>query len=273
MAQSPEFVVGEVGSIWRYPIKSMRGEEIVTANVTQRGLVGDRVLALVDVETGKVASSKNPRRWPQLFGFRSAYEEATPEQSAAIIWIVFPDGERVRSDSADVESKLASQLGRPVRLASPGPGAATTEGYWPNYDWLSQRDEVFEFLFPTNTFYDGSIVHFLTTATLHHLHSFSPGSQFEPARFRPNFVINTADGLEGFVENQWFGRTLKLGEVQLRVDRPCPRCVMTTLPQGALPKDPEVLRTAVQQNGGNVGVYASVIRGGQVRRGDTVELL
>jgi uncharacterized protein YcbX len=60
--------------------------------------------------------------------------------------------------------------------------------------------------------------------------------------------------------------------VRLTVTDPCPRCVMTTLPQGELPKDPNVLRTAVQHNRGNVGVYAHVSRGGRVRRGDAVGL-
>ena len=65
---------------------------------------------------------------------------------------------------------------------------------------------------------------------------------------------------------------MTLGDVALRIDRPCPRCIMTTLPQGDLPKDPAVLRTAVQANEGNVGVYATVIQGGTVRRGGAVRL-
>jgi uncharacterized protein len=81
-----------------------------------------------------------------------------------------------------------------------------------------------------------------------------------------------ADGTEEFIENAWIGRTLALGGVRLRVDGPCPRCIMTTLNQGDLPKDPSVLRTAVQHNEGNVGVYATVIEPGLVRRGDVVEL-
>lgn len=264
--------VGQVLSIWRYPIKSMRGEEVIAAEVSEAGLVGDRVLALVDVETGKVASSKNPRRWPQLFGFQAAFEERIAGPLASTARITFPSGEQVRSDSPDVESRLSAALGRSVRLARPGPTAATTEGYWPNYDWLTQRDEVFEFPFPPGTFFDGATIHLLTTATLDYLQLLAPASQFSPDRFRPNFVIKTADSSTGFAENQWFGRSLKLGDVVLRVDRPCPRCVMTTLPQGILPKDPEVLRTAVLKNGGNVGVYASVVRGGQVRRDDIVTL-
>jgi len=60
--------------------------------------------------------------------------------------------------------------------------------------------------------------------------------------------------------------------VLLQISGPCPRCVMTTLGQGDLPKDPGVLRTAVQENEGNVGVYATVVRSGRVRRGHSVDL-
>ena len=75
------------------------------------------------------------------------------------------------------------------------------------------------------------------------------------------------------VENDWVGHTLVIGdEVRLQITGPCPRCVMTTLPQGDLPKDAGILRTAAQNNQANVGVYAAVVTGGTVRRGDGVSL-
>jgi uncharacterized protein YcbX len=86
-------------------------------------------------------------------------------------------------------------------------------------------------------------------------------------------VVETANGEEDFVENAWIGQILAMGDaVRLSITGPCPRCVMTTLPQGDLPKDAGILRTAAQQNAANVGVYASVLQGGTVRRGDSVRL-
>jgi len=83
----------------------------------------------------------------------------------------------------------------------------------------------------------------------------------------------TASAAKDFVENGWIGRTVAIGEaVRLNVTGPCPRCVMTTLPQGDLAKDPGTLRTAAQHNKANVGIYASVLRGGTVRRGDAIRL-
>ena len=85
--------------------------------------------------------------------------------------------------------------------------------------------------------------------------------------------MEAAGGARDFVENAWVGRTLAIGEaVRLGIAGPCPRCVMTTLPQGDLPKDPGILRAAAQHNRANVGVYASVVQGGRVRRGDAIRL-
>jgi uncharacterized protein len=265
--------IGRVVSIWRYPVKSMLGEELNATTITERGLLGDRAFALLDVESGKVASAKNPRRWPQLFACRAVYM-APPETGQPLpeVRIALPAGEMLTTDQPDIEAELSAALGRPVRLARTGPAQATAEGYWPDHDWLPQRDEVFEFTLPTGTFFDGASVHLVTTATLERLRAVAPSSRFEVPRFRPNLVIEP-NGAEGFVENDWLGRTLMLGQVHLRIDGPCPRCIMTTLPQNDLPKDPAVLRTAVEQNHGNVGVYASVVRAGAVQRGDQVTLV
>jgi uncharacterized protein len=64
---------GAVIALWRYPVKSMLGEELNASAVTERGLLGDRAYALIDRADGKVASAKNPRKWPQLFDFRATY--------------------------------------------------------------------------------------------------------------------------------------------------------------------------------------------------------
>jgi uncharacterized protein YcbX len=273
MPESEASAAGRVVEIWRYPVKSMLGERLEGVAVTERGLVGDRAYALIDVETGKVVSAKNPRRWPNLFEFRAAYDVPPRDaRSMPPARLTLPGGETLTTDQSDVEPRLSAVVGRAVRLARTAVEGATAEGYWPDYDWLEARDRVFEFPLPAGTFFDGALVHLVTTATLRRLGELAPESQFAVPRFRPNFVIDVTDGSEGFVENDWIGRTLQLGAARLRVEGPCPRCVMTTLAQDGLPKDPGVLRTVVQSNHGNVGVYASVIEGGTVRRGDEVRL-
>lgn len=268
--------VGRIGEIRRYPVKSMLGETLEAAEVTERGLIGDRAFAMIDVETGKVVSAKNPRRWPNLFEFQAAYQDSSdrPEASSSSR-ITFPDGESHTTDDPDIETRLSAAVGRPVRLArstEAAPGAAG-QGYWPDHEWLPDRDQTFDFELAPGTFFDGAVLHLLTSATLDRLRSLNPTSRFDVRRFRPNILIETTDGSTGFVESAWIGRTLAIGPVLARIDLPCPRCVMTTLPQQDLPKDPAVLRTAVQQNAGNIGVYAAILRGGRVRPGDEVRLV
>ena len=105
------------------------------------------------------------------------------------------------------------------------------------------------------------------------LRELNPQGRFEVRRFRPNIVVAPDAGARGFVENDWIGHTLAIGsEVRISITGPCPRCVMTTLPQGDLPKDPGILRTAARHNQVHVGVYGTVLKGGTLRRGDLVRI-
>ncbi len=271
MDETGETVAGRVVAIWRYPFKSMMGEELNAADVTETGVVGDRAYGMIDVETGKVASAKNPRRWPSLFDFRASFPEP-PHDPANMppARVTFPDGQVAMTDDPGLEGRLAAVVGRAVKVARSAPAGTHGEGYSPDYDWLEQPDHVFEYEIPAGTLFDGAPIHLVTTSSLDHLQALAPASRFDVARFRPNFVIETDE--KGFAEDRWIGKTATLGEVVLAIWRPTPRCVMTTLPQGSLPKDPTVLRTSVQNNAGNVGVYATVVRGGRVRRGDRLTI-
>jgi MOSC domain-containing protein len=267
---------GSVASLWRYPVKSMMGEELEETEVTERGLLGDRAYALVDRADRKVATAKNPRKWPRLFDFRAAYVSPPHlDRELPSVRITLPDGTVVTSGESELNRILSRAADREVTFdrAEPGPGSATAEEYWPDMPGLDHRDTVTDFELPQGTFFDCAVVHLLTTATLDRLRQVYPSGRFEVRRFRPNLVVETANGAKDFVENAWIGGTLAIGEaVRLSITRACARCVMTTLPQGGLPKDPTILRTAVEQNHGHVGIYASVVRGGIVRRGDAVRL-
>jgi uncharacterized protein YcbX len=273
---SVQVEAGSVVGLWRYPVKSMMGEELNAAEITDRGLVGDRRFAVVDASTGKVAGAKNPRKWGNFFDFRAAYVEP-PERESKLpaVRLTLPDGTVVTSDQPDLAQVLSRALGREVAFAeaehdgeASGPQA---EEYWPDMEGLDYRDTVTEWELPAGTFFDLAVVHLLTTATIERLRALYPEGRFEVRRFRPNIVVATGPERQGFVENDWIGETLAIGEeVRLRITGPCPRCVMTTLPQGDLPKDAGILRTAAQNNQANVGVYADVVRGGTVSRSDKV---
>jgi uncharacterized protein YcbX len=266
--------LGSVASLWRYPVKSMMGEELNAADVTERGLLGDRAYALVDSSDGKAATAKNPRKWPHLFDFRATFVE--PVRSATSVppvRIVLPDGATVTSDQGDVNQILSKALNREVTVQPARAGVVKAEEYWPDMEGLDHRDTVTDFALPEGTFFDIGVVHLLTTATLDHLRELYPQGRFEVRRFRPNIVVQLRSGEKDFAENDWVGQTLVIGTaVRLNITGPCGRCVMTTLAQGDLPPDPGILRTAAQHNQVNVGVYAAVARAGTIRRGDPIRL-
>lgn len=270
-------IQGSVASLWRYPIKSMLGEELTATEVTERGLLGDRAYALVDSVDGKAATAKNPKKWPTLFGFRATFiEPPRPGASAPPVRITLPDGTTATSQQADLNQLLSKVLHRPVTLNAAGrghTGAVNAEEYWPDMEGLDFRDTVTDFTLPGGTFFDCATVHLLTTATLDRLHQLYPQGRFEIPRFRPNIVVAPASDDQGFVENAWIGHSLAIGDsVRLSITGPCGRCVMTTLAQGDLPQDPGILRTAAQHTKASVGIYATVERGGAIRRGDAVRV-
>jgi uncharacterized protein len=287
MSHAMSTEMGAVVSLWRYPVKSMLGEELQTAQMGDDGLLGDRVYALLDRADGKAATAKNPRKWPNLFAYRATFI-APPGSGAQVppVRLTLPDGSIVTSEQRDCHQVLSKALHCEVTLAatargqvagvpSSGPAAwpAQAEEYWPDMEGLDYRDTVTDFSLPSGTFFDCATVHLLTTATLNRLRDCYPPGRFKVQRFRPNIVVEPVKGEQGFVEDAWIGHTLALGdEVRLRITGPCGRCVMTTLAQETLPQDREILRTAVQQHQGQVGVYAAVVRGGTIRRGDRVRL-
>jgi uncharacterized protein YcbX len=192
--------------------------------------------------------------------------------------IILPDGTIVGSAQSNCNEMLSRALRREVTLEAAErkqrEGATSvSEEYWPDMEGLDYRDTVTDFDLPPGTFFDIGVVHLVTTATLDRLRELYPQGRFEIRRFRPNIVVEIANSAKDFVENGWVGHTIAIGdEVRLHVTEPCARCVMTTLAQGDLPKDVGILRAAVQHNAAFVGVYASVIQGGRIQRGDALRL-
>jgi uncharacterized protein YcbX len=269
----------------------MAGEDVTEATITERGILGDRMYALVDQETGRVASAKHPRKWGALLNCHPAYgQPPTVDGSAPPLRITLPDGRMVDSEREDASGILSNLLDREVALEQTAPEQASRETYWPVIEGYNSDERVttdaIAWGAPAGTFFDYAVLHIVTTSTLDHLARLYPDGRFEVPRFRPNLLINVDDSEPGFAENDWLGRTMTIGdEVRLRIIDPCPRCVVTTLPQGDLPTDRGILRTIAQHNEAEsataapgvvmravVGVYGSVEQRGVVRLGDTVRI-
>ncbi|MFI5912053.1 MOSC domain-containing protein [Dactylosporangium sp. NPDC051541] len=255
--------MGEIVWLARYPVKSLCGEELTQAYLGPAGFDGDRRHALVDAESGLVASAKNPRKWRRLLTMTARHGP-----DGAVV-ITGPDGATV-----DTDDGLSRIVGRTVRLTGARPGGGAMERLTPETEpgagamTMSQLPD-------GETFVDFAAVHIVTTATLAAL------GRADARRFRPNLVVRMDDD-EPFVENTWSGRTLTVGDAAIHVLHPTPRCPVPTLAQGQdLPEDPGVLRAAARANRialwdqgpfTCVGAYGSVARAGTLRVGDPVRL-
>lgn len=290
-----------IASLSRHPVKSMLGEQVEQAVVTDRGVLGDRAYALVDTADGSVASGKHPRKWGALLGLSARFvDEPAPGAPLPPVVVVLPDGRELRSDAAGTDAALSALVGREVRLTSEVPSGSRFEEQWPAIEGLAPADFItatttshegdepvsaidLGMLAPPGTFFDLSVLHVLTTSTLGRLAELAPGAGYDARRYRPNVLVEDAD--EGFAEDDWVGRTLALGgQVQAGVSMLTMRCVMTTLAQGGtapLPEDRDTLRGIARSHRREIpglgtwacaGVYADVRAGGVLRRGDEVTL-
>ncbi|MCV7381289.1 molybdenum cofactor biosysynthesis protein [Mycobacterium alsense] len=264
-----------VDSLRRYPVKSMLGEAVESLFVDEGGAEGDRRLALVDTETGHVASAKQARLWRGLL-------QCTAHAGAGPVRIGLPDGTTVTADDPGVDDVLSRLVGRPVRLVRQRPDGATLER--PDPEKLLElgldaaaaevggRIVKIAQATPGDSFTDEAPLHAITTATLEHI-------GVEALRYRPNLVIATPPGEPPYGEKDWVGRELLVGEVRLRPLTETSRCVVPTLEHGPLPRAPQALRTPAAENrwdtGGHgkqpcAGVYLAVLAAGVVRVGDPV---
>lgn len=244
-------LVGHVAELRRYPVKSMQGETLARTGIGPNGIDGDRRFAVIDAETGRVASAKNPRKWAGLLDIRA-------ELSEDVLRLTAPDGREYRSDRDDLDAVLSCVLGRPVSLRGSPAASAAIEIEWPDVPGLPGAGTESVESLPTGGYFDLAPVHVLATATLRRFRELVPGCDFDPRRFRSNVVIETVPELSGFAEAAWVGRTLVVGDMRLEVTAGCSRCVMTTLAQPGLSADPQILRAAVAHNAAAVGVYATV---------------
>ena len=281
--------VGAIEELWRYPIKSMLGQRVARTAVTSLGLSGDRRLALIDRESGKIASAKAPRLWRDLLQCAASLDDEAEDaerRATGAVRIAVPGDKPLWSTDADVDERLSAFIGRSVHLADTPPPAATLDRAKPD-EVLGQgvEAEVAADLVqigsgsPAGTFVDFAPLHLITTSTLNRIAELSPRGEIEQQRYRPNLVIRT--GELGFVENDWHGREVRIGpNLRIKVIAKTPRCAIPTLAHGALPRDVMALRTVAEHNrvapisgvGPEpcAGVYAQIMSPGPIALGDKV---
>lgn len=278
-----------VASLWRYPVKTMQGEELGSATVREDGIVGDRGWALRD-ETRR--SITGGRRFGSLMAASARYR-VEPEAGTAPghVDITMPDGAVVGSDDDGVDGALSDLVGSPVslwprlpasekahyrrRLQTPWAAVADVAALM----GIERGDGIpHVHRFPPalirnetlpGTYFDAAPLLIMTSSTLDAIQQRTPGSQVDVRRFRPNIVLDVDDEASEWPEQAWIGRRLRIGGCVVKVTSTCPRCVMTTRAFADLPEDRAILRTLATEMHRNAGVYAKVVEGGTVDRGDT----
>jgi len=250
----------EVRALWRHPVKSMQGESIASAEIDLDGLRGDRRWGVRDLVTGRVLTG---RREPRMLG-ASAKLDADGGPA-----ITLPDGTSVSGDGGASDGALTTWLQHQVTLVSaadaPGGRAEFFE------DATDDSSKAIEWTMPAGRFVDAMPILLLTTASLRAGAALYPEGNWEVRRFRPNVLVDVDD--EGWVEDAWCGRVVRVGEVELLPRQPCVRCTMVTRPQPDLDRDLDIYKTIARHHGGTLGVWSTVQTPGTVRIGDPVEVV
>ena len=229
--------VGRVSLLRRYPVKSLSGEDRDELYVDARGVAADRLWAVTDPD-GKLGSGKSSRRFRKMDGLL----ELAATYDGDVPVIAMPDGTTVRGDDPAMHDALSAHVGRSVRLAR--------EDGVPHFD-------------------DGP-VHLVTTSALAAVTT-AHGSPVDVRHFRPNVVLDTGSE-PGFPEDGWLGRRLTLGDVELEVVAPMPRCVMVTMPQIGVAGERHLLQTVTDAHDTDFGILAEVRRPGLLTVGTPVTL-
>lgn len=210
------------------------------------GIVGDRGWALRDLATGKLCSAK---RFPKLLMCSARFLEEPALGSIPDTQITLPDGTTIITSQADANDKLSAFLDHPVELHS------------------SDNSEPAK-----GDHFDDLPISLLTSASLEALGGLLPSAKLEDRRFRPNLLIRSPQGIAGFVEAQWGGSRLVIGEVSMEIIKPIPRCPMVSAAQPALDDDRTILDTLLSQVDRSLGVYATAEESGMLRVGDPLSL-
>jgi len=279
--------IGTVKELFRYPVKSMLGERLERLEVGERGVIGDRAWALRESAKGKVVSAK---KFARMLDLRASYESPPRDDGSAPIKIQLPDGRTLHAADADAAATLSTVLGCVVVIERAQTGQHTRAGIDPGTIFgdvpienvmpqLTAATMPDTFSLVNGTFFDSATMHVLATGTLAHMRSLvGEGAQLDARRFRPNIVVETGATANGFVEDEWIGQTLEIGDganggiVKIVAMQPALRCVMTTHRQEDLGRDLRIIRAAAQFHKATVGVFASVGATGAVRLGDPVFL-
>ena len=260
--------LGRVVQLFRYPVKSMRGESLGSVDVTERGLLGDRNFGIVDEVRGRLLSAKTV---PQLLEARALLR---PDGEAEL---TLPGRPPFMTDDSDASRRLSSWLGRDVAVVRPAANAESTIDI--ELDLRARgggENDLMTFRTRPGMFFDGAPMNILTTASLLTMARRAPSSNWLMERFRPNILIEAGtaeDPTDEFPEDAWVGSTMTIGGISLEILKRCDRCPLVNRAVASAPADRDLLRALHREHGGDLGAKAAIVQSGRVRVGDPVTVV
>jgi len=241
-----------VAELWRYPVNGLQGEKLDQVRVLRHGFTGDHLYAIRDIASGRVLDPKSYQfSWGESVGRPSMLELAArisgpPEGSHSIL--IETSGQSLTwSSERDVNERLSGFLGGKLELVR-----------FPRFAEARVRS--------------GRTLHLLTTASLSRMKEVYPRGDFQSRRFRPNIVVETESGVDGFVEDGWIGKDVLAGSVRIHVEKSNVRCKVTTMSQPGIAEDPGILESIERGNNSSLGVMCTALQEGELRVGDPVRL-
>jgi uncharacterized protein YcbX len=254
-----ETMTAHLAALWRYPVKSLQGEQLTEVDIDGDGVRGDRSWGIRDSVTGRILTG---RREPRLLlAAARLVEDGQPE-------ITLPNGEHLIGTGPQTNAALSGWLERPVSLEAAGDSPAARAEFFA--DATDDTSPAIEWTMPSGRFVDAMPLLVLTTASLRAGAELHAAGNWDIRRFRPNLLIDI--DADRWIEDSWCGRTLHIGTVAVVPAQPCVRCTMVTRPQPGLERDLDIYRTLSRYHDGTFGVWTQVHTSGRASVGSTVVL-
>ena len=279
--------VGHIKELWRYPVKSMMGQRVATAQIEKYGLLGDRGWAVRDEQAQQLTVV---RKTPQLLQCRARYDGEPHGRSVPPVIVTLPDGKEISTGDAAAQQELSEYLRKPVSIWPLQPkskwrhyrlnGAVGAREMKRQFGMKKLPDlssipmltlaELMFFVTPLGRYHDVFPLHVLSTNALAKMAQIEPDGDFQVQRFRPNILIESTAPEAEFDDFSWVGGELQIGKVLIKCESRTVRCSAPAQPQFGLDKDSKVIRAVDKHAGRHLGINATVVRRGEIRVGDEV---
>jgi uncharacterized protein len=240
-------LIGHIKEIIRHPVKSFYGESVEKTRIMDYGLYGDRSHAFLDeTRPGKFLTIT---QFPEMAKYKARFVGEESNEKYPEVEILTPEGKVLQWDQDELLKEIEVKSKRKI----------TPITYEPAHVPLGAIEE--------------EHIQLVTDASIHQLTELRGTATLDHRRFRPNFLIDLLEKVP-FIEETWFGRKIKIGsEVEIQLKRHCERCMIITVNPDTAETDPALLKTVAKERMNHFGVYASVLKTGQIQVGDEVVLL